>query len=31
VQAAREADGTTVIDVRIDGSEYTELNRLIRG
>jgi acetolactate synthase-1/2/3 large subunit len=31
VQAAREADGTTVVDVRIDGSEYTELNRLIRG
>jgi acetolactate synthase-1/2/3 large subunit len=31
VQAARDADGTTVIDVRIDGSEYTELNRLIRG
>lgn len=31
VRSALVADETTVIDVVIDGSEYSELNRLIRG
>jgi acetolactate synthase-1/2/3 large subunit len=31
LRAALAADGSSVLDVRIDGSEYGELNRLIRG